>query len=301
MVLLGTDLDRTIIFSEKFIEQNNDKNWKDNHICLELYNGNPLSYVSKETFDYLYKLLENPYDKNTFIPVTTRSIEQFKRINLISNFPYAITNNGGIILKHGKPIKEWTDFINSQRKRLQVSYKEIFKLYAKNPKIYEKEGKFVDELFLFIKIKDLTEKEIQDFLNDLEIKLQNTGWNFTLQGRKLYIIPNYIRKDRALLYLAKNHLKDYSNIIITAGDGKLDLDLIEFGDINFIPIKSEVYNILENDNLLKFNELIIKTSNKELLEKNYLPHDTDFSIKVLENLQYIKDLIKFEKNRFEVK
>lgn len=301
MVLLGTDLDRTIIFSEKFIEQNNDKNWKDNHICLELYNGNPLSYVSKETFDYLYKLLENPYDKNTFIPVTTRSIEQFKRINLISNFPYAITNNGGIILKYGKPIKEWTDFINSQRKRLQVSYKEIFKLYAKNPKIYEKEGKFVDELFLFIKIKDLTEKEIQDFLNDLEIKLQNTGWNFTLQGRKLYIIPNYIRKDRALLYLAKNHLKDYSNIIITAGDGKLDLDLIEFGDINFIPIKSEVYNILENDNLLKFNELIIKTSNKELLEKNYLPHDTDFSTKVLENLQYIKDLIKFEKNRFEVK
>lgn len=301
MVLLGTDLDRTIIFSEKFIEQNNDKNWKDNHICLELYNGNPLSYVSKETFDYLYKLLENPYDKNTFIPVTTRSIEQFKRINLISNFPYAITNNGGIILKHGKSIKEWTDFINSQRKRLQVSYKEIFKLYAKNPKIYEKEGKFVDELFLFIKIKDLTEKEIQDFLNDLEIKLQNTGWNFTLQGRKLYIIPNYIRKDRALLYLAKNHLKDYSNIIITAGDGKLDLDLIEFGDINFIPIKSEVYNILENDNLLKFNELIIKTSNKELLEKNYLPHNTDFSTKVLENLQYINDLIKFEKNRFEVK
>ena len=88
---------------------------------------------------------------------------------------------------------------------------------------------------------------------------------------------------------------------MTAGDGKLDLDLIEFGDINFIPIKSEVYNILENDNLLKFNELIIKTSNKELLEKNYLPHDTDFSTKVSENLQYIKDLIKFEKNRFEVK
>ena len=59
MVLLGTDLDRTIIFSEKFIEQHNKQDWKDNHICLEHYNGKPLSYVTKETFNYLYNFLKS--------------------------------------------------------------------------------------------------------------------------------------------------------------------------------------------------------------------------------------------------
>lgn len=295
MVLLGTDLDRTIIFSEKFIEQHNKQDWKDNHICLEHYNGKPLSYVTKETFNYLYNLLESPYDKNTFIPITTRSIEQFKRINLISNFPYAITNNGGVILKYGKPIKEWTDFINSQKEKLKVSYQEIIDLYTNNPEVYEKEGKLVDELFLFIKIKDLNKNKVESFLKDLESKLLNTGWTFTLQGKKLYIIPEYIRKDRALLYLINNHLKEFSNIVITAGDGKLDLDLIEFGDINFVPINSEVYNILESENLLHLNQLIIKTLNKELLERNYIYHDSNFSSVVLENLKYIKELAKFEK------
>lgn len=295
MVLLGTDLDRTIIFSEKFIEQHNKQDWKDNHICLEHYNGKPLSYVTKETFNYLYNLLESPYDKNTFIPITTRSIEQFKRINLISNFPYAITNNGGVILKYGKPIKEWTDFINSQKEKLKVLYQEIIDLYTNNPEVYEKEGKLVDELFLFIKIKDLNKNKVESFLKDLESKLLNTGWTFTLQGKKLYIIPEYIRKDRALLYLINNHLKEFSNIVITAGDGKLDLDLIEFGDINFVPINSEVYNILESENLLHLNQLIIKTLNKELLERNYIYHDSNFSSVVLENLKYIKELAKFEK------
>lgn len=295
MVLLGTDLDRTIIFSEKFIEQHNKQDWKDNHICLEHYNGKPLSYVTKETFNYLYNLLESPYDKNTFIPITTRSIEQFKRINLISNFPYAITNNGGVILKYGKPIKEWTDFINYQKEKLKVSYQEIIDLYTNNPEVYEKEGKLVDELFLFIKIKDLNKNKVEIFLKDLESKLLNTGWTFTLQGKKLYIIPEYIRKDRALLYLINNHLKEFSNIVITAGDGKLDLDLIEFGDINFVPINSEVYNILGSENLLHLNQLIIKTLNRELLERNYIYHDSNFSSVVLKNLKYIKELAKFEK------
>ena len=148
---------------------------------------------------------------------------------------------------------------------------------------------------MFIKIKDLNKNKVEIFLKDLESKLLNTGWTFTLQGKKLYIIPEYIRKDRALLYLINNHLKEFSNIVITAGDGKLDLDLIEFGDINFVPINSEVYNILGSENLLHLNQLIIKTLNRELLERNYIYHDSNFSSVVLKNLKYIKELAKFEK------
>ena len=90
-------------------------------------------------------------------------------------------------------------------------------------------------------------------------------------------------------------MKEFSNVVITAGDGKLDLDLIEFGDINFIPINSEVYNILYSENLLHLNQVTIKTLNKELLERNYIYHNSNFSSVVLENFKYIKELAKFEK------
>ena len=54
-----------------------------------------------------------------FIPVTTRTIEQFQRITLFQNeiIPeYAITSNGGNILHNGKQDVTW----NKEIKRISV-------------------------------------------------------------------------------------------------------------------------------------------------------------------------------------
>lgn len=56
-----------------------------------------------------------------FIPVTTRTIEQFQRITLFQNeiIPeYAITSNGGNILHNGKQDVTWNKEIKKNFSRM---------------------------------------------------------------------------------------------------------------------------------------------------------------------------------------
>ena len=70
-VILFSDLDRTIIHSSKFLKES---------INPEIVEFNkdkkPISYMEKEALLLLNELSNNLL----FIPVTTRSLEQYKRI-----------------------------------------------------------------------------------------------------------------------------------------------------------------------------------------------------------------------------
>lgn len=281
MVFLATDLDRTIIFSYKFLTSYG-KSIED-YTCVETYNNKPLSFIPKSSYKYLSNLLKTE-DKYLFIPTTTRSIKQFKRINLIPEFPIAIVDNGGTILYKGKPIKEWTNYIKSLEKRLRYSYNEIYDMF-RDSDLYEKKPKFVDDLFLFIKLKDVKKSIISKFLYKVQKKLKNTDWEYTLQGLKLYILPKYICKENAVEYVSNYLLPEYNNIILTSGDGKLDIGLIEYGDISFIPKHSEAYKILESDKNLRKGSLVIKGFYK----KNYVSRESTEEI-----LKYFEEI----KNEF---
>lgn len=95
--IFATDLDRTLIYSNRAFDNNN------HFICVEHINAKEITYMTQESIRLLHKLKE----KVMIIPVTTRSIEQFKRVTIVSDSKYAITSNGGTILKNGKILKEW--------------------------------------------------------------------------------------------------------------------------------------------------------------------------------------------------
>ena len=103
-VILFSDLDRTIIHSSKFLKES---------INPEIVEFNkdkkPISYMEKEALLLLNELSNNLL----FIPVTTRSLEQYKRIDLKITPLYYITSNGGIILKNNKRLKSLDDFIKN--------------------------------------------------------------------------------------------------------------------------------------------------------------------------------------------
>ncbi len=75
---------------------------------VEYKDSEPLSYMTK---DAQQKLIEIR-GKWTFVPVTTRTMEQYKRINLFHNEhvpQYAITSNGGNVLINGEPDLLWRE------------------------------------------------------------------------------------------------------------------------------------------------------------------------------------------------
>lgn len=89
--ILCADMDNTIIYSYK-------RNIGENKLNVELYNGREISFISEKTHDLLKKVSE----KMTIIPTSTRTEEQYKRIDLdIGIVPYALVCNGGVLLVNG--------------------------------------------------------------------------------------------------------------------------------------------------------------------------------------------------------
>ncbi len=66
-----TDLDNTIIFSYKH-------NIGIDKVNIEMYQGREISYMTQKT----YRLLKQVAKKMLLVPVTTRSVEQYNRIDL---------------------------------------------------------------------------------------------------------------------------------------------------------------------------------------------------------------------------
>lgn len=232
MNIFATDLDRSLMFSSKFLEEGMKS------VCIETLEGKEISYMLEESLNLLDKV------KGTsglgFIPVTTRSVEQYKRVSSIQDCEYAITTNGGVILHKGKKYDKWEKHI----KEVMLKYADVFNsipdIVSPFKYAFEKEMRCVDGVFYYVKMND-NPRDIEEFLDFLDKTLDKNIWSYTLQGLKLYIIPNEISKENALKFLAKELNCKY---LMACGDGKLDKDFLQIADKVFIPKGSEVLDYI---------------------------------------------------------
>lgn len=243
-MIFATDLDKTLIYSYRHLTKRQPV------YMVEEKEGKPISYMTTKAVNALWKLKQRPDLK--FIPVTARSTEQFNRITVTRDCPYAIVASGATILENDKPMKSWDNIVTNIREQNSSIY-ELFMKYLslidsphdslsdeshKFPSYFEIKPRLVNDSVIFFK---LTENAATQSL--LPMKLQDRakkyGWNFTLQGQKGYLAPKDISKENALKFLA-DYLHE-SNII-TAGDGELDVEFIKLGNVlKFIPEDSEAY------------------------------------------------------------
>lgn len=197
-LLFATDLDRTIIYSGKFI---NDSNF-DVVSCVEHRNNIEVSYMLKESYELYTELLKN--EKLLFVPITTRSLDQFKRIDLFENIKLAVVGNGSKILYNGKELLDWSYHVLEIKRLydLNLSYSTLIKQLEENKKYWKKDIELVEETFLYTKIDKSEEKIVVRYLNNL---LDAEKWSYTIQGEKLYILPKGITKENALSYILSNY------------------------------------------------------------------------------------------------
>lgn len=109
-IAFASDLDRTLIYSHRMLEQ---YAYKGAYELIEVLDDRPLSYMSIETKASLQAI----HQAGWFIPVTTRTTAQFERITLFQQEikpEYAVTTNGGCILHHGKPLEEWQAIVDER-------------------------------------------------------------------------------------------------------------------------------------------------------------------------------------------
>ena len=230
MRAFASDLDRTLIYSHRMIEPGAPS---DVHL-IETLDGKDISYISS----YSRKALQQLNNEIYFIPVTTRTIEQYQRISLFQTTiqpEYAVTSNGGHILKDGNVVKEWSDQLNASLETclsLPVFIRHLEERVTGN---WVERIRQADHLFVYLIIR--RDQVSREELSSLFKWAREQGWQPSLQGRKVYFVPNPVNKWKAVEYL-KNELG--LSYVYTAGDSLLDYELVKNGDFGFVPLHGEV-------------------------------------------------------------
>lgn len=239
--IFASDLDQTLIYSSRFLEDFTIEE-KEEIDLVEVLDGREISFMSKISKKQIKSLMS----KGFFVPVTTRTMAQFDRIKFFSEeckLKYAITSNGGNILINGKISEEWQNIIAEKLTNNSINGEIVLEEFNKiRTDIWAKECKLADELFYYTIIDrvNLPKEALEVF----DIWLENNGWNMSIQGRKLYLVPKCVDKWEAVKYIASLENIDYS---ICAGDSKLDFNMVANSTKGIIPSHGkEIVELVEN-------------------------------------------------------
>ncbi|UPA31165.1 hypothetical protein L0P85_03230 [Terrisporobacter glycolicus] len=237
-MVIFSDLDRSIIYSSKFLKDLNENYYE----CIEEKDNKEISYVSLKTMEILKKINDN----TLFIPTTTRTREQFERINFNKyniKFDYAITSNGGCILKNNKPLLGWQEEVEKIKKSSE-SIDVMLDLFDPYTKINGITNFRVAEKLFFYIVVDFEKFDIMSLYNYIGI-LNNKNWIHYISGRKIYFLPKRITKEGAIEYICKiENIKNFAVI----GDSNMDMGMLDItdnayvlkhGDINHDHIKGQ--------------------------------------------------------------
>ncbi|MEN8907102.1 MAG: HAD family hydrolase [Clostridiales bacterium] len=250
-MILASDLDRTLIYSKRFI--NEKINIKSELVLIEKKEDIEISYITKTSIELLKKIIENII----FIPATTRTVEQYQRISLAKEniIPkYAIVSNGGNILENGKLNEEWNDTIKNQLNKNSTNYEDVKRKFSEiSNKNWLLRSYTADNLFLYYIVDQ--EKIPMDKIYDFEIWLKENRWTLSMQGRKLYLIPDCVDKWKAINFICEKE-NDYE--VIAAGDSLLDLKMLNKSKYAISPshgeIKSRVFRGKKEQNSIVFTK-----------------------------------------------
>ena len=218
MTIFNTDLDNTMIFSYKHDIGPEKRN-------VEIYEGREISFITQKTYELLLLVKE----KVMIVPTTTRTTEQYERIDLGIGVPeFALTYNGGVLLINGKENEQW---YQESLRLVELSKGELEKSEA----LLEKEERRTLEVRnlkgLFIYTKCDEPEQVIEFL---KTKLDTSLVDVFNNGVKVYVVPKTLTKGIAI-----KRFKEYvkADKIIAAGDSEFDVEMFKVADISIAPKK----------------------------------------------------------------
>jgi len=256
-VIFASDLDQTLIYSERAIGDIAPAD----RVPVELYEGRHISFMSAAALGKLGEVAE----RMKFVPVTTRTPEQYGRIfGLRERFDpeYAIVSNGGTILRDGRADAEWNAVVRAAVSAHCAGHEEIFGHFnALASADWVKSSRLCDGLFYSIVIE--RDKLPLDELEGLKERIGRLGWSYSLQGRKIYLVPEKVSKGAALAYVKERLSMSY---VFAAGDSLLDESLLLSADCAFAPAHGELRNCYRSHPHIRFTRNTGAAAAEELLD-----------------------------------
>ncbi|MEE2030560.1 HAD family hydrolase [Rhodococcus chondri] len=209
-------------------------------VCVEYYEGAPLSYVTDAAAGRLRELAADL----TIVPTTTRTPDQFRRIDLPGGpWPYAIASNGGAILVDGEPDTRWRSAVDAAVRAGGASLDDITaELHRRVSEDWVHKFRIADDLFCYL-VVDVAAQPA-GFLDEWHAWCRERGWGASQQGRKIYTMPDCVCKSRAVAEVHRR-LSDEGLLapdapVFAAGDGALDAEMLKAADAAIRPRHGEL-------------------------------------------------------------
>lgn len=233
-VLVASDLDRTLIYSANSMLLTGPDDAAPPMVVSEVYRSAPLSFMTQQAEAYLEELAV----RGVFVPVTTRTREQFGRIRLPGRGTgYAVCTNGAVIMQDGAVDAGWTASIQRNVRKCAALEEVLAYLTVDRPVPGLIRARTAEDIFIYC-IVDRTALS-PEYLAELTDWCVQRGWTVSLQGRKLYCVPVPVSKETAVDEVRKRMGAD---LLITAGDSLLDAGMLELADIAFRPAYGELHD-----------------------------------------------------------
>lgn len=228
--LFASDLDRTLIYSKRALQSFSQDHLSD-LVPVERKDESDVAFMTGRSFAMLKELA----DSLMFVPVTTRTYEQYKRIFIFSEdikVNYAVTANGANIHYKGQELLEWKDVLKARLGQDCTLYQDMIDKVS----CLSIQGnlKKAENLFFYYILDS-----VSDQINIEEISkfAFEHGWRISLQGKKLYFMPNPICKGEALKFIQEREMIDH---MIGAGDSILDYDFLRHCQEALVPNHGEL-------------------------------------------------------------
>lgn len=212
-IVFASDLDNTLLYSRG--------HKREGDVCIEHIKGEAHGFMTPLAIERLREVSQ----KVQLIPVTTRSVEQYRRIEWPEGTApeYAVTTNGAVLLKNGEVDAAWREAHDAL---IAPAREEIARCHA----LYLDDAAFircriVDDAYLFIYCADGVDARAQ-----AEKCQKRTSLRVEPSGRKIYFFPPELTKGAALRELCRRFSP---RKVYAAGDTAIDAPLLAAADRAF--------------------------------------------------------------------
>ena len=217
--LVASDLDRTLIYSPSALALSMADEEAPRLLCVEVHEGRPLSFMTEAAAVLIQRLAAAA----EFVPATTRTRKQYRRINLPGPVPrYAICANGGHILVKGHTDHDWNAEMRRRLAEGCAPLEEVREFMARTAdESWLRKERVAEDLFVYLVVERSLLPE--RWVKDLAEWAEERGWTVSLQGRKIYAVPKPLTKSAALAEVVRRTGADH---VLAAGDSLLDAELL---------------------------------------------------------------------------
>lgn len=205
---------RPFIWQDKY-----DRVW----LNVETYKGRNISYMTERTQTLLGRLRK----KCLIVPTTTRTIEQYNRIQTGTGpFEYALVCNGGILLVNGESDRAWYEQSRELIADCTGELQRALGLLKEEP-LRKFELRFIEELFVFTKCNDP-----DTVVSRMKRKLDAKKVDVLSNKEKVYVVPKKLDKGMAV-----RRFRAYigADEVIAAGDSEFDVPMVKTADTGVVP------------------------------------------------------------------